>query len=191
MFQVHLLFHDGQPVAYKAGTNVPSLHIYYYVRLRCLPLNKRYAIILVLLKENIMLSENIKVLRKAKGYSQDDVAEKLHVTRQTISKWERNLSVPDADLLVKLAECFDVNVKDLLGDEIEVSKDTMLDKLEQLNDILAERNRRNKKIWNIIKYVLMTLLVFVIIGMMVSILSGSIYQKVETTIEQVDEISEE
>lgn len=94
-------------------------------------------------------------------------------------------------MLVKLAECFDVNVKDLLGDEMEVNKDTILDKLEQLNDILAERNRRNKKIWNIIKYVLMTLLVFIIIGMMVSILSGSVYQKVETTIEQVDEISEE
>lgn len=138
-----------------------------------------------------MLSENIKVLRKAKGYSQDDVADKLHVTRQTISKWERNLSVPDADLLVKLAECLDVSVKDLLGDEIEIDKDTMLDKLEQLNDILAERNRRNKKIWNVVKYMLMSLLVFVIIGMIVSILSGSIYQKVETTMEQVDEISEE
>lgn len=138
-----------------------------------------------------MLSENIKVLRKAKGYSQDDVAEKLHVTRQTISKWERNLSVPDADLLVKLAECFDVTVKDLLGDEMEIDKDTMLDKLEQLNDILAERNRRNKKIWNVVKYVLVSLLVFVIIGIIVSILSGSIYQKVETTIEQVDEIMEE
>ena len=137
-----------------------------------------------------MLSENIKALRKARGYSQDDVAEKLHVTRQTISKWERNLSVPDADLLVKLAECLDVTVKELLGDEIEIDKDTLLDKLDQLNDILAQRNRRSKKIWKIVKYVLITLVVFMVIGMLVAILSSSVYQKVETTIEQVNEIRE-
>ena len=49
-----------------------------------------------------MLSENIKRLRKAKGLSQEELAVKLNVVRQTVSKWEQGLSVPDADLLIKL-----------------------------------------------------------------------------------------
>ena len=52
-----------------------------------------------------MLGENIKVLRKVKGLSQQELAERLHVVRQTVSKWEQGLSVPDADLLVRLADC--------------------------------------------------------------------------------------
>ena len=57
-----------------------------------------------------MLGENIKVLRKAKGLSQQELAERLHVVRQTVSKWEQGLSVPDADLLVRLADCLEVSV---------------------------------------------------------------------------------
>ena len=62
-----------------------------------------------------MLSENIKALRKAKGLSQQELAERLHVVRQTVSKWEQGLSVPDADLLVRLAEALEVTVAELLG----------------------------------------------------------------------------
>jgi len=58
-----------------------------------------------------MLKENIKTLRKAKGLSQEELAIKLNVVRQTISKWEQGLSVPDAEMLVKLAEVFEVPVK--------------------------------------------------------------------------------
>ena len=57
--------------------------------------------------EHIMFSENLKTLRKQKGFSQEELATRLHVVRQTISKWEKNLSVPDADTLIRLAEiCF-------------------------------------------------------------------------------------
>ena len=48
-----------------------------------------------------MLSENIKTIRKSKGLSQEEFAVKLNVVRQTVSKWERGLSVPDSDLLLK------------------------------------------------------------------------------------------
>ena len=51
-----------------------------------------------------MLGERIRALRQKKGYTQEEIASRLHVTRQTISKWEKNYSVPDADLQVKLAE---------------------------------------------------------------------------------------
>lgn len=51
-----------------------------------------------------MLNENIKTIRKSKGLSQEELAVKLHVVRQTISKWEQGLSVPDADMLISLSE---------------------------------------------------------------------------------------
>ena len=66
-----------------------------------------------------MLSQNLKTIRKNKGFTQEDLANRLHVTRQTISKWEKGYSVPDADLLSKLADELDVSVSELLGkDEI-------------------------------------------------------------------------
>ena len=55
-----------------------------------------------------MLNENIRNLRKAKGLSQEELAIKLHVVRQTISKWEQGLSVPDSSLLISLAEELDL-----------------------------------------------------------------------------------
>ena len=58
--------------------------------------------------EHIMFSENLKTLRKQKGFSQEELATRLHVVRQTISKWEKNLSVPDADTLIRLAEILEV-----------------------------------------------------------------------------------
>ena len=66
-----------------------------------------------------MLNENIKNLRKNKGYTQEELANKLNVVRQTISKWEKGYSVPDAEMLKKLAEIFDTNVSQLLGCTIE------------------------------------------------------------------------
>ena len=69
-----------------------------------------------------MLSENIKSLRKAKGLSQEELAIKLNVVRQTLSKWETGLSVPDCDMLIKLAEELDTTVSVLLGENVEVKE---------------------------------------------------------------------
>ena len=49
-----------------------------------------------------MLKENIKSIRKSKGLSQEELAIKLNVVRQTISKWEKGLSVPDSEMLVAI-----------------------------------------------------------------------------------------
>ena len=62
-----------------------------------------------------MLSENIKVVRKSKGLSQEELAIKLHVVRQTVSKWENGLSVPDSDMLLTIAEALETPVSTLLG----------------------------------------------------------------------------
>ena len=62
-----------------------------------------------------MLCENIKAARKSKGLSQEELAIKIHVVRQTVSKWEKGLSVPDADMLIVLSDALDVPVSMLLG----------------------------------------------------------------------------
>ena len=62
-----------------------------------------------------MLSENIKAIRKSKGLSQEELAVKLNVVRQTISKWEQGLSVPDSDLLIAMSEALETPVSTLLG----------------------------------------------------------------------------
>ena len=99
-----------------------------------------------------MLSENIKVLRKAKGMSQEELAIRLNVVRQTISKWERGASVPDSELLIKLAEVLDTSVTELLGETIEeqeeqVSLQTIAARLETLNAQFARENERRRKLW--------------------------------------------
>ena len=99
-----------------------------------------------------MFGENLKTLRKQKGFSQEELATRLHVVRQTISKWEKNLSVPDADTLIRLAEVLEVSVSELLGAKIE-NENTASDVAEQLsriNEQLAIKNRRSRRIWKIV-----------------------------------------
>lgn len=63
------------------------------------------------------LNEKLKALREEKGLSQEELAIKLNVVRQTISKWEKGLSTPDAEMLVQLAAVYDTTVGALLGEE--------------------------------------------------------------------------
>lgn len=65
-----------------------------------------------------MLNENIKNLRKAKGLSQEELANRLNVVRQTVSKWEKGLSVPDSSMLISLADELDTSVSILLGETV-------------------------------------------------------------------------
>ena len=98
-----------------------------------------------------MLSENIKVTRKSKGLSQEELAVKLNVVRQTISKWEQGLSVPDSDMLISLSEALDTPVSVLLGEIVEQTEVNDLkvisEKLEIINLQLAlSRNTKRKKL---------------------------------------------
>lgn len=98
-----------------------------------------------------MLKDNIKTIRKSKGLSQEELATKLNVVRQTISKWEQGLSVPDSELLVSLSEALDTSVSTLLGENVEQKEDNYLkeiaQKLEVINIQLARKKEMKRKIW--------------------------------------------
>ena len=97
-----------------------------------------------------MLNENIKALRKSKGLSQQDLALKLNVVRQTISKWEQGLSVPDSDLLIALSEALETPVSTLLGETVMESEadavKAISEKLEIINLQFARRKAMRKAI---------------------------------------------
>ena len=97
-----------------------------------------------------MLSENIKAIRKSKGLSQQELAIKLNVVRQTISKWEQGLSVPDSDLLISLSEALETPVSTLLGETVmEAEADAvkaLSEKLEVINLQFARRKAMRKAI---------------------------------------------
>ena len=116
-----------------------------------------------------MLSENIKNLRKQKGYSQEQLADKLNVVRQTVSKWEKGYSVPDADMLEELADIFEVQVGDLLGKEILNEEETtdigeLVKQLTILNGYFSEKMRRRKKTLKIAKRFFAALLVVALVS---------------------------
>ena len=127
-----------------------------------------------------MFSKNLKTLRKQKGFSQEELASRLHVVRQTISKWEKNLSVPDADTLIRLAEILEVSVSELLGTKIEnengnVTND-VAEQLSRINEQLAMKNRRSRRIWKTIVIILATIFllsVFIIMFLSVPDLNNS------------------
>ena len=126
-----------------------------------------------------MFSENLKAMRKAKGYTQEELAIKLNVTRQTISKWEKGLSVPDVDFLFKIADVLETNVGTLLGGAImdEVNKGTVAEQLAKISEQLAIKNRRSKRIWKIVGIVLLTILA---LNLLLAIFGMSAYTSFST-----------
>lgn len=119
-----------------------------------------------------MLNENIKSLRKAKGISQEELAIKLNVVRQTVSKWENGLSVPDSSMLIVLAEELDTSVSVLLGESVsKVETDdlkTISKKLEEINLQLAKRNKKRIKFirWLLIASCAVIIAVFIAFAVM-------------------------
>lgn len=84
-----------------------------------------------------MFHENLKALRKDRGLSQEELAVRLNVVRQTISKWEKGLSVPDAAMLIRLAEVLDTTVSRLLGADVpedEADRDRLAEQLARINE---------------------------------------------------------
>lgn len=94
-----------------------------------------------------MFSKNLETARKQKGMSQEYLANQLHVVRQTISKWEKGLSVPDAETLIALSELLDVSVSDLLGKEMHEKPELsdVAEQLSQLNALLASQEAKITK----------------------------------------------
>ncbi len=123
-----------------------------------------------------MLNENIKAIRKSKGLSQEELAINLNVVRQTISKWEQGLSVPDSDMLISISEVLETPVSTLLGETVTESKvddvKAISEKLEIINLQLAQRKIMRKKTFH---WLLISLCVVIVIISAVLIVLNSPY----------------
>ena len=126
-----------------------------------------------------MLAENLKALRRAKGLSQEELAARLHVVRQTVSKWEKGRSVPDADLLVRLAEELDTTAAALLGPEVppETEPGGTAEQLGRIAEQLAVKNRRARRIWRIAAGVLAA---FVAVNLLLILLNFAAFRSFTT-----------
>ena len=116
-----------------------------------------------------MLKDNIRTLRKARGLSQEELAVRLNVVRQTVSKWEQGLSVPDADLLIALSDALGEPVSVLLGENVTAPPaddvKALSEKLEVINLGLARQKETRRK-WlhgTCIALAALTVLVFLLL----------------------------
>ena len=92
-----------------------------------------------------MLSENIKRLRRSKGLSQEELALKINVVRQTISKWENGISVPDAQMLITLSKALDTSVDVLLGEDVTDKEADDLKAISQKLEVINHQLASNKE----------------------------------------------
>lgn len=130
-----------------------------------------------------MLSENLKSFRKSKGLTQEELAIRLKVVRQTVSKWEKGLSVPDADTLIRIAEILEVNVSDLLGIHIkegteEATTTDITEQLSRINEQLAIKNRRSHRIWKTIAIIFVAVL---LLNILLIVFSLTAVENITTT----------
>ena len=135
-----------------------------------------------------MLSENIKAIRKSKGLSQEELAVKLNVVRQTVSKWENGLSVPDSDMLIYISEVLETPVSTLLGETVTEQKADDLkaisEKLEIINLQLAQRKTARRKVlhWLLISVCVVIVAIFAVFGIINSPYLGWDYSDPETAV---------
>ena len=125
-----------------------------------------------------MLKDNIKIIRKSKGLSQEELAIKLNVVRQTISKWEQGLSVLDSELLVSLSDALDTSVSTLLGENITKQNENSLkeisEKLEIINSKLAHKKETKRKIWHFLFISICLIIIIIFVSLAVL---GNTYMK--------------
>lgn len=127
-----------------------------------------------------MLSHNLRNLRKARGLSQEELAIKLNVVRQTVSKWEKGLSVPDSEMLIRIAEELDTSVNVLLGEIAGADTDlnekeelkVIATKLEILNEQFAKHNERKRKMWRTVFFILVALAIIIFLYELTALLYG-------------------
>lgn len=124
-----------------------------------------------------MLKDNLKTLRKNKGLSQEELSVKLNVVRQTISKWESGLSVPDAEMLITISEIFETPVSEILGESIDEKEKNDLkvisEKLEVINEQLSMKQKQKRKI--IVNFLIITDVFIILLFILLAVL-GSPYQ---------------
>ncbi len=134
-----------------------------------------------------MFNENLKTLRKQKGFTQEELAIRVSVVRQTVSKWEKGLSVPDADALQRIADVLDVGVNELLGADFTQSADNneVAQQLARINEQLAIKNRRWNLFWKIVGIILLLNVVLAILGF---VLFGANTSSMTTEVGEAEEM---
>lgn len=135
-----------------------------------------------------MLNENMKAIRRSKGLSQQELAVKLNVVRQTVSKWEQGLSVPDSDMLLSISEVLETPVSILLGEKVVASEADDLKsisaKLEVINAQLAQRKTTRRRIlhWFLIALCAVIAAIYAIVLTLESPYLGWDYRDPETAV---------
>ena len=128
-----------------------------------------------------VLHENLRLKRKERGLSQEELASRLHVVRQTISKWEKGMSVPDSEQWIKIAVILETTVSELLGTKVENEEepDRLAKELSRINTQLAIRNHRMRHVLKIIAVALLVFiaLIFAIMALNYAPMSQSKYTK--------------
>lgn len=140
-----------------------------------------------------MLGENLKSIRKRQGMTQDELANRLNVVRQTVSKWENNLSVPDAQILQRIAEILDVSVSELLGAKMEEVEDIneLAFQLSRINEQLVIKNKRARRIWKIVGIILIVIVGFHVLLILLNVVGFSSFKKIKTETVIETELPEE
>lgn len=112
------------------------------------------------------LSKKILELRKSAGFSQEQLAEKLDITRQSISKWESGESLPEIERLVELSKVFNVTVDYLVNESIDSIKQSPNDRsgVEETKEESASEVRpiQGNKILSFFKYVFIVLAIYMV-----------------------------
>ena len=135
-----------------------------------------------------VFSKQLQKLRKQSGITQEQLAAKLGVTAQAVSKWENGLSVPDSDLLIFLAEELDTSVSALLGETIQEQEPddlkTISEKLEIINLQLAKRTMARTKVirWGLLSLCALIVIVYVVLAAMKSCYLGWDYSNPELAV---------
>ena len=134
-----------------------------------------------------MFNENLKTLRKQKGFTQEELAIRVSVVRQTVSKWEKGLSVPDADALQRIAEVLDVGVNELLGADFTQNADNneVAQQLARINEQLAIKNRRWNLFWKIVGIIL---LINIVLAILAFVLFGANTSSMTTEVGEAEEV---
>ena len=122
----------------------------------------------------MILADKIIELRKQNGYSQEDLAEKMNVSRQSVSKWESGTSVPDLDKIIKLSQIFEVSTDYLLKDTL--NHDPLIHYLDNENEIrkvtAEEVNQYLDTVEKLSKRIALPIASFVMSPIVLIVLSG-------------------
>lgn len=136
-----------------------------------------------------MLNENLSRIRRERGLTQESLAIKLNVVRQTVSKWENGTAVPDADMLCRIADALDASVAELLGSperEDKMDMTAIAKSLAEINEQLAVRNKRSNNVLKVILGLAIGLFLLIAIVIVLNISTGTSVIDNNVTVKKID-----